>query len=68
MTYVILEKDIAIRNGIIKEHSYFPSNGTEVMFKKDLLVSWGENNKVDFDFKEVKTDEALKITEEWRKI
>ncbi|MVX36226.1 hypothetical protein [Myroides sp. LoEW2-1] len=68
MNYIKINKQIAVEKGIIKENSFFPTNGTEVIFKKDILTIWEENNKVDFDFENIKPAEALKTIEEWHKI
>ncbi|MDM1499050.1 hypothetical protein HX089_16530 [Myroides odoratimimus] len=68
MTYVEVDKEIAVRNEIIKETSFFPTDGKKVIFKKDILTAWSDKNKIDFEYREINTQEALKLREEWQQI
>ncbi len=65
MIYVKMKLDTAVTKGIIPADHPYPTNGEDVVFKKDVLVNSGIHVSED-EFEGLTTAKALEKYDQWQ--
>lgn len=67
MIYVLTKEDLMLKKGVIQSYHAYPKKGNDIIFKKDIITIWEMNgNKVDFEYEELDTEQALNTIDKWQ--